>query len=248
MIRIAFLGAKKIGFECLRTLHEGLNSMEMKIDAVFTNLERNVNTNTEIIKFANDRDIQTFESINQIIHLADFDFILSVQYHEILKEVHLQKAKRLAVNLHMAPLPEYRGCNQFSFAIIDGAKEFGSTLHQMTVGIDSGDIIAEKRFPIPSNCFVHELYNLTFDASIELFEKNIFNILSGEFQLTKQDSLISYRGTKTIRRKDIDKIKEIDLAWDSERIERHIRATLMPGFEPPFTFIKNKKIYFSDNY
>ena len=71
----------------------------------------------------------------------------------------------------MAPLPEYRGCNQFSFAIVDGKKEFGTTLHKMEEGIDNGDIIAESRFDIPENCFVKELYELTYKTSRSNYSK-----------------------------------------------------------------------------
>ncbi|MBK8684503.1 MAG: hypothetical protein IPN26_05660 [Bacteroidetes bacterium] len=75
------------------------------------------------------------------------DFLISVQYHQILNERHIQKARTLAINLHMAPLPEYRGCNQFSFAILDQYPEFGTTLHVMDERIDHGDILFEKDSP-----------------------------------------------------------------------------------------------------
>ena len=61
----------------------------------------------------------------------------------------------------MAPLPEYKGCNQFSFAIIDEVNEFGTTIHEIEASIDSGPIIAEKRFFINNNLWVKDLYELT---------------------------------------------------------------------------------------
>ncbi|GAG97315.1 unnamed protein product, partial [marine sediment metagenome] len=42
--------------------------------------------------------------------LEDCDVLFSVQYDKILTKEQISKAKRIAVNLHMAPLPEYRGC------------------------------------------------------------------------------------------------------------------------------------------
>ena len=51
-------------------------------------------------------------------------------------------------NLHPGPLPEYAGLNCVSWAIYEGASEYGVTLHEMVATIDAGDIISEVRFPI----------------------------------------------------------------------------------------------------
>jgi len=218
---------------------------QFSIEALFTDLTRNKDANLKLLEFAKERDINIYENINDILSLPEFDYIVSIQYNKILKAKHINHARKLAFNLHMAPLPEYRGCNQFSFAIVDGIKEFGTTLHKIDEGIDNGDIIAENRFNIPENCFVKELYEITYKKSIELFENNILEILNDNYALISQKSLVQTRGTKTIYRKDIETLKEINLEWEKNKIERHIRATLMPGFEPPFFKIDNKKIYFS---
>lgn len=241
MKRIAFLGAKAIGLECLKIL----DTRKFPVDALFTDLTRNKEANQKLIDFATERKIPVYDDLEAILTLPEFDYIVSIQYNKILKAKHIGRAKKLALNLHMAPLPEYRGCNQFSFAIVDGKKEFGTTLHKMEEGIDNGDIIAESRFPIPENCFVKDLYEITYKRSIQLFEDKISDILNGRYTLTPQESLVPVRGTKTIYRKDIEKLKEIDLQWDKDTIERHIRASLMPGFEPPFFKMNDKKVYFS---
>jgi hypothetical protein len=40
----------------------------------------------------------------------------------------------------------------------------------------------------------------------------------------------------------MDDIKVIDFSWDREKIERHIRATSMPGFPPPYCIVAEKKV------
>ncbi len=245
MKRVAFLGAKTIGLECLKILDAGQEKGGYRIMALFTDLTRNREANLKLIEFAEQRNIEIYEKIDSILTLPEFDYIVSIQYHKILNAAHIGRARKLAVNLHMAPLPEYRGCNQFSFAIVDGKKEFGTTLHKMEDGIDNGDIIAESRFAIPENCFVKELHELTYAKSVELFDRHILRILNDDYTLTPQETLVPVRGTRTIYRKDINKLKEINLDWDREKIERHLRACLMPGFEPPFFLLNNKKIHFS---
>lgn len=49
------------------------------------------------------------------------------------------------VNLHLAPLPAYRGFYSFSHAIANGEEEFSVTLHYVDEGIDTGPIIATAR-------------------------------------------------------------------------------------------------------
>jgi len=76
------------------------------------------------------------------------DLILSVSYSMRLPEDLLSIPRLAAVNLHCGRLPEYRGANPIQWALLDGAKEIGVTLHYMTYEIDAGDVIAERRVPI----------------------------------------------------------------------------------------------------
>lgn len=245
MKSIAFLGAKTIGLECLKILIDAKKENGFSVDALFTNMNSNVGVNTKIVDLAKENSIKVYDELDEILNLEKFDFIISVQYHKILRAKHINHAKELAINLHMAPLPEYRGCNQFSYALIQNKKEFGTTLHAIDEGVDSGDIIAESRFDIPEGCFINELYDITLQKSIELFRDNIVGIIKGDYSLTPQSSLVEERGTMLGYRKDIQKLKHIDLSWDKEKIEAHIRGTSMPGFEPPYCTIDGKKYYFN---
>ena len=243
MKSIAFLGAKSVGFACLKIL-EGLQKEGgFSIDAVFTNMSRNAEINKNMVDYAIGKGMNVYEEIDEILNLEKFDYIVSVQYHKILKKQHIDCAKELAINLHMAPLPDFRGCNQFSYAIINNATEFGTTLHVINERIDDGDILAELRFPIPDGCFVTELYDITLKKSIELFEQNIMKIFNGECKRVPQSDLVEERGTMLGYRSDINKLKHIDLSWDKAKIEAHIRAVSMPGFEPPYFMIGDKKFY-----
>lgn len=243
MKSIAFLGAKSVGFACLKILQEKQDQEDFSIDAVFTNMNRNVEVNKKLIEYAAEHKMNVYDDVDEILNLDKFDYIISVQYHRILKKDHIERAKELAVNLHMAPLPEFRGCNQFSYAIINYAKVFGTTLHVINEKIDNGDILAELRFPIPENCVVTELYDITLDKSVELFKDNIADIINGNYKRIPQESLVEERGTMLGYRKDIEKLKQIDLGWDKEKIEAHIRAVSMPGFEPPYFMIGDRKYY-----
>ena len=243
MKKIIFLGSKSIGFDCLQFLTEKAINFDAEVIAVFTSESQLDDPDKNIRLLCERLAIPTFKQANDLLNLPTVDLLISVQYHEILKAQHLARATQLAVNLHMAPLPEYRGCNQFSFAILDEAQTFGTTLHTMDTSIDGGSILFENRFAIPKNCWVKDLYELTYDASVKLFEENIQAIIDNNVVPIPQKTLVAERGTSFHLRKEINKIKEIDMNWGAEKINRHIRATYFPPYEPPFTFVAGKKVY-----
>ena len=246
--KIAFLGSKEIGLACLKHLIKKEKQLACKVVCVLSN-NRKLQSDSEenLSSVAAKAKIPFLNDIDDILELPEIDLLISVQYHKILKEKHLLKAKKLNVNLHMAPLPEYRGCNQFSFAIINKESVFGTSLHQMSVGIDDGPLLAERRFKIPKNCFVDELYDLTFKESMFLFEESLPSLLNGSLKPIEQSSINAKRREIHFR-KEINQLKHIDPTWDSEKITRHIRATAMPGFPPPFMIVGKKKIKFLTEY
>lgn len=238
--RIIFLGSKRVGYDCLQYLLEHKSSLGITLEGVLTNNNLRLDPKANIVRLCQIWNVPIIPNLSFFLSLPDTDIVLSVQYHEILRKEHITKAKQIAVNLHMAPLPEYRGCNQFTYAILDNAKVFGTTLHRLEEGIDSGAIISERRFPIPRKCFVEDLYKKTEKESILLFKHTIKSIINGRFTLTPQKK---YRRKSSIHyRHEIEQLKEIDWNWSKEKIERYIRATTMPGFEGPFIKMHNKKI------
>ncbi|MGD1846750.1 MAG: formyltransferase family protein [Salibacteraceae bacterium] len=248
MKALIFLGSKEIGYECLLYLIEQRERLGVRIAGVLTN-DRSLGKNGPSIKeLCAKQDLKLISSLDQLLEQPDCDFLVSVQYHEILKTPHIRKARKLAVNLHMAPLPEYRGANQFSFAIIDRYPVFGTTIHQLEESVDGGAILFEKRFPVPENIFVKALYQLTFDASIELFQESIGKIINEDYQAVPQEQWVNDRPTAYHWRKEIDRIKQIDGNWDKEKQARHFRATFFPPFPPPFMMIDGQKKLLSEEW
>ena len=239
---IVFLGSKPVGYRCLQHLIAVREWLGLEIAGVLTQGRKEFGGAHDLAALAGMHGIPVFDTPDDI---PVCDILYSVQYHLILKQEHIDKARGIALNLHMAPLPEYRGCNQFSFAIVDGKKEFGTTIHQIDDGIDHGDILFERRFAVAEDCWVEDLYELTLEASVALFGDTLPAIVAGDYAGTPQQALVGERGTSIHYRKDIGALKVIDLNWDAEKISRHVRATSMPGFEPPYAFVGEQKVYFS---
>ena len=223
MKKIVFLGAKEIGKQCLQELFVRQDALDFTLVAVGTS------PRGEAVKeFCIQHKIPLLTDLNVLFEL-DFDILLSVQYHQILKPQYIFCAQEIALNLHLAPLPEYRGCNQFSFAILNEDKEFGVTIHQIDSGIDSGAIAFQTRFAIPQNCFVGELVEMANKAGFELFCENLEKIIAGNYTLIPQGSIESARREFHLR-SEIESLKYIKLAevcGGGGLIEKIIRATAM---------------------
>ena len=238
--KLVYLGTKAIGAECLHYLLQQADDLNIEVLAVGTKERKDLDGEQTVTALAQQYKIPLLASADDI---PECDIIYSVQYHEILKETHIAKAKEIAVNLHLAPLPDYRGCNQFSFAIANCAAEFGVTIHQIDTGIDSGAIMFEDRFEMPKDIWVQDLVQMATQKGIALFKFTLKHLIKGHFSLTLQDELLLKRGTHLYYRKDIAALKVIDLAEDKAIIQKKIRATYMPGFELPYTLVDGKKMY-----
>jgi len=236
---VYFFCSKEIGRECLKFLLDNQDKYSIKIKAVFTN-NRMLNKKSLSIRELCERNkIKVYDSQNALSELPNPDYLISIQYHEIIKKKYLEKVKFCPINLHMAPLPKYRGCNQFSFAIFNKEKIFGTTLHFMDSNIDNGDILFQKKFRIKAD-FVFELYDQTFKESYELFSENIEKYFNGDFKARSQSS---YKDKPSFYlRSDIERIKAITNDMNIEEKKRRFKATYFPPFSPPFLVTKEGRI------
>jgi hypothetical protein len=118
------------------------------------------------------------------------DFYLSILWPHIIRPEAL--ALHHYINLHPAPLPEYRGLNSCPHAIINGETEFGVTLHYMDSGIDTGPIIASPRFDILPDDTGRSLYDRTQVHALDMFEKQWPRIKTGVAPSVTQPSYGRY--------------------------------------------------------
>lgn len=130
------------------------------------------------------------------------DYYLSVLWPQIITPQQL--ASHHYINLHPAPLPEYRGCNSYAHAIINGEEEYGVSLHYMNEGIDTGPVIRVDRFPIFHDDTGRSLYDRAQIAALDMFESEWAALRGGlppatvqptEGRYYRRDSLEPYFGS-----------------------------------------------------
>lgn len=68
------------------------------------------------------------------------------------------------LNLHLAPLPRYRGRHPLPWALINGERRFGVTIHAMTEAWDAGPIWWQRAIAVDDGSSVRELRQRLLDA------------------------------------------------------------------------------------
>ncbi len=104
------------------------------------------------------------------IQNIEFDYFISNGLPIILPIEMLQKDGKKFINIHPSLLPELRGKDPVPGALLY-RKEAGVTCHYMDDGIDTGEIIAQVKIDSTPDLEAGLLYQLSFIAEAEVFEK-----------------------------------------------------------------------------
>lgn len=115
------------------------------------------------------------------------DIFVVAAFGQILSEEILNMPKYGCVNIHASLLPKYRGAAPIQWSIIDGEKETGVTIMQMDKGLDTGDILFQKKVPITEEETGASLFDKLAEAGAALIVEALDKIEKGEVNPVKQD-------------------------------------------------------------
>jgi methionyl-tRNA formyltransferase len=173
-------------------------------------------------------------------HIASFhpDVILSLQCRDLLSGNFLTIAKFGCLNIHNAPLPLLRGCDPFAWAVHDGLKVFGVTLHCVDLGCDSGDIVAQETFRVEDNDTAWMIFQKSLPLSSLLLKKYLVPFLKRDIYCTPQNErFVTYHPMGQFQ------YRPIKIEWDTVAVtlSAWIRARVFPPFQLPYFYINNSE-------
>src|SRR5438093_11526246 len=159
-MRVVFIGTGKIG---VPTLHALLRSEEHQLAAVVTQPDKPVGrdqriepsaikkalaaTKIPILQPARIKDRQSIEDITA----RSPEAIVVMAYGQILPREILETPRVACLNLHASLLPRHRGAAPIQAAIAAGDRETGITVMYMDEGLDTGDILLQRKIDILPN-------------------------------------------------------------------------------------------------
>jgi methionyl-tRNA formyltransferase len=130
---------------------------------VYTPLySNNIHVRLELICVKNKIEFLRIKNINSIeiqeeIYKLSPDLIVVTHFEKVLKKNIIDIPKYGCINLHPSILPNYRGLAPQHWPLINGDKYTGITVHFINEGIDTGDIIIQKKLEIAQDDYVSDL-------------------------------------------------------------------------------------------
>ena len=166
------------------------------------------------------------------------DILFSFYYRQILQRDILDIPKSGCLNLHGSLLPKYRGRVPINWVLVNGERETGVTLHDMTPRPDDGDIVAQERIAISDDDTALTLHRKTALAAERLLDGILPRILDGTAPRIPQDHR---QATYFGGRRPSD--GEIDWFKTAQEVRNLVRAVTKP-FPGAFSFIGERKCFF----
>jgi methionyl-tRNA formyltransferase len=168
------------------------------------------------------------------------DLLVSMSYDQIFNRRIIDVNKYPPVNCHAGMLPKYRGRNIINWAIINGEKEIGITVHQIDAKIDTGNIISQKKIKILQSDDYKKILSKCYKECPNLLISSLIRIYKNpKFKTISQKNL--GKGFYCIKRIKGDEV--IDFDNKSEYLNNFIRGITLPGPTAQLKMGRNK-IYF----
>lgn len=171
-------------------------------------------------------------------YLSQFhpDAIVIVAYGHIVPQWMIDFPPLGCINLHASLLPKYRGAAPINWAIIRGEKETGVTTMKIDAGMDTGDMLLERREPIRDDDTTETLGARLSVTGADLMTETLRKLERREITPRPQNHDLA---TIAPRLKKEDGV--IDWSLTAEEIERRVRGLApWPG---AFTSFRGMRVH-----
>jgi methionyl-tRNA formyltransferase len=139
------------------------------------------------------------------------------------------------LNVHASLLPKFRGPAPIQRAIEAGEKETGVSVFRLDEGVDTGEILVQKKISIGEEETTPELYQRLSIAGSEALMEAIGALEKGKINPLKQNDSLASKAPKLKKEE-----AQIDWQLSSEQIFNKIRA--FKPFPGTFTLFNGKRL------
>ncbi len=155
------------------------------------------------------------------------DYIISYLSRWVVPEALLSRARIAAINFHPAS-PEYPGIGCNNFALYEGAREYGVTCHHMAPKVDTGRIIAIRRFAVFPEDNVETLLKRTYENQIALFFEIAQLMAAGQALPVSEEKWTRPPFT----RRQFNELFRVSPDMSRDEISRRVRAVSYGPYQP----------------
>lgn len=168
---------------------------------------------------------------------ASADLFVLGGYGKIIRPEVIEIPTRMSINLHGGKLPEYRGSSPMNWALIRGERQFSLSIIRVASGVDTGPVLAERTFPIPTEATIADLHAIADVQFPQMLCAVVAQIDRGTAVATPQDS--SRAAYFPLRFPD-----DGFILWDcltATQVHNRIRALTAP-YPCAFTYVEGRKV------
>ncbi|OUO93290.1 formyltransferase [Cloacibacillus sp. An23] len=165
------------------------------------------------------------------------ELLFSFYYRKLIPQAVIDSPRLGAYNMHGALLPRYRGRACINWAVLNGERETGATLHVMTDKPDAGDIIGSEAVPIEITDTALDVSLKVAEAARRVLSRALPALEAGTAERRPQDEArATYFGRRRPEGGRID--------WNKSAVEIYnlVRAVTRP-FPGAFAFADGKKYF-----
>ena len=239
-IRVVFMGTPSFAVPIFESLIENYD-VQLLVCQPDRKKDRKGNIEyPETKKVALKHNIEVFQPLKvkenyQKILDINPDIIITCAYGQIIPEEILNCPKYGCINVHGSLLPKLRGGAPIHWAIINGYKETGITIMDMSPKMDAGDIIAQESITIDDDMILDELYEKISQLGRKLLIKTLPSIIDGTCTRIKQDeSQVTYG--YNIKKEE----EKIDFSKTSLEIRNLVRG--LNSIPAAYCYLDNKRL------
>lgn len=224
---ICIAGKNNIAVDVLDYLIKNYCDKE-NVGIICNKTERGVNGWQRSLRlFAEVNEIREYK-LEEVYSISNLIFI-SLEFDQIVRPERFAPDARL-YNIHFSLLPQYKGMYTSTLPILNGEEYVGVTFHKIDRGIDTGDIIKQKKFILKNTCTSRELYFQYLKYGTELVLECMEDVIDNKIKAFPQPMAGStYYSKKALDYNNL----EIDLNQTACGIDRQIRAYSFREYQLP---------------
>jgi len=210
----------------------GTHWSEPEDDAWVSLYEQAVQRGLNVMRF----DRHTRHEIGSFVRESRADLGLTIGFRYLLDEEVIGIPPGGWLNFHSSLLPQYRGRAPLNWAIINGEKELGVSLHRIDEGTDTGDIVFQERFTLTESEDVGDALDKLYPLYQSLALKAVDGYRAGDLPQTPQDHPMA---TVFPRRTPED--GRIDWNWPATQAVNFVRGLTHP-YPGAYTYLNGKRL------
>ena len=111
-----------------------------------------------------------------ILKALDFDYLILNCYKYKIPNEYINLANKMSLNMHCSLLPKYKGLKPLKRALKNNEKETGTTIHEITNKIDSGQTLAHYKIKIEKNDNVKSLFEKLYPTQYPLLKNTLLRL------------------------------------------------------------------------